>query len=229
MNTLLIGANGQIGRHVVDKLKDHETIKLVAGVRKEDQYKDLEGRGITPAMVDLLKDSQHMVNVMKEHNIDRVVFSAGSGGKTGPDMTMMIDLDGAVKAIEAAKEAGVDQFIMVSAAHSGSRDFWSNGLQETETGNHYYAAKFYADLYLERSGLTYTILRPGVLLNEEGTGKVKIETAFPLDQAGDLQVPRPDVADIIIESLGNDKVKNQTFEITTGDTTIKEALDNISK
>src|SRR3546814_14426726 len=99
--------------------------------------------------------------------MEGVVVTAGSGGKTGHDMTLAIDLDGEVKAMEAAEKAGVTRFVMVSAAHADDRSKWkASGI------NPYYIAKHYADRILRSSGLDFTILRPGLLLDEAGNDKI---------------------------------------------------------
>lgn len=71
-------------------------------VRKEGQKKELEDRGIPAVLADLEGSISDLESAIKD--VDAVVFTAGSGGKTGPDKTLLIDLDGAVKSIEAAKK-----------------------------------------------------------------------------------------------------------------------------
>ena len=90
---------------------------------------------------------------------DKVIFSVGSGGNTGADKTIIVDLDGAVKTIEASKIAGVQRFIMVSTYDSRRQAFDASGDLKPYT-----IAKHYADEYLKQSGITYTIVHPGLLL-----------------------------------------------------------------
>ena len=99
---------------------------------------------------------------------------------------MMIDRDGAVKAIKAAKESGVHRFIMISAIKSDVRSFWSDNTPAAGPQNYYYAAKYYADQWLLHSSLDYTILRPVALTNQQATGKIKVASHFT-DSIADMR------------------------------------------
>lgn len=138
------------------------------------------------------------------------------GAHTGPDKTMLIDLDGAIKSVEAAEKAKVKRFVMVSALHRNKRENWPDKLA------HYSVAKHYADRFLQASGLNYTILRPGGLLNEPGTGKIKAADYVVRDT-----IPREDVAQTAIAALNEEKTYHRAFDLVTGETEIKEALKNI--
>lgn len=102
MSILLIGANGGVGSKLVQQLKnDH--VEFTAGVRKEEQVKDLENEGVKATLVDVEKDNiDDLTQTFKE--FDKVIFSVGSGGSTGADKTIIVDLDGAVKTMEASKK-----------------------------------------------------------------------------------------------------------------------------
>lgn len=224
MNVLLIGANGQIGRILTDKMQEDDSFNLIAGYRKDEQIKEAKARGIETVKVDLEKDIKHLGEAMD--GIDTVIFAAGSGGATGADKTMMVDLDGAVKAIEAAKRTGVERFVMVSAINANRREVWSYNMGESSTASYYHAAKHYADAWLLDSGLNYTIIRPTSLTNEAGTGK--IEASDYLETAGQkLEIPREDVASTIIASLENDHTVNKEFDVTSGTDPIEEALNKL--
>src|SRR5699024_12478313 len=99
-----------------------------------------------------------------------VVFTAGSGPSTGPDKTMLIDLDGAVKTIDATKEAGVNRFNMVSSFEI-DRKAIQEAIQEAPSFAPYVVAKHYAYDWLRKSNLDHTIIHPGRLTNDEVTGK----------------------------------------------------------
>lgn len=224
MNVLVIGANGQIGQIVVDKLQNHDAHEVVAGVRKEEQKQTFENKGINSTFIDLEGSIEDMEKAME--NVEAVVFSAGSGGETGADKTMMIDFDGAVKSIEAAKKAGIKRYVIVSALYSNRREFWSYGTNEPSTGRYYYAAKHYADVWLENSGLDYTVIRPPLLLNEPGTRKVHVTDR--LEKSDDkLEIPREDVANVIVAALDHDNAINKSFDINHGDTDVDEAVKGI--
>jgi len=113
MNVLIIGANGQIGRHLVRKLQESNKHNAIAMVRSDEQKAAFEEQGVQAVLADLEGSIDEIARAAE--GADAVVFTAGSGGHTGADKTMMIDLDGAIKSVEAAKQAAVRRFIMVSA------------------------------------------------------------------------------------------------------------------
>lgn len=147
---------------------------------------------------------------------DAVVFSAGSGGKTGLDKTLLVDLDGAMKAVEAAEKAGADRFVMVSALQAHHRESWNEQMRP------YYVAKHYADRMLEHSSLNYTIVRPGGLLNEPGKGRVSLAKN---QERG--SIPREDVARTIVAALEEESTYKRGFDLVSGETPIKGAVKGL--
>ncbi|QQK74984.1 SDR family oxidoreductase [Salicibibacter cibarius] len=214
MKILLIGANGQIGTHLVDQLQNSDKHTVKAMVRKEEQVEELKQSGVEAVLGDLEGSVDGLVKVAK--GCEAVIFTAGSGGHTGPDKTMIIDLDGAIKSMEAAEQTGAKRFVMVSAIHRNKRKYWSDKLV------HYSAAKHYADRFLQASNLNHTILRPGGLLNEPGTGKIKAGNYVERDT-----IPREDVAQTAIAALDEESTYKRAFDLVTGKTGIREALKNI--
>lgn len=221
MKVLVIGAHGQIGQHLVQILQKKDDCQVIAGLRSAKQQEEYQKQSIATAFVDLTKPQSELEKVMQD--IDVVVFSAGSGGKTGADATMMIDLDGAVKAINAAQKAKVNRFIMVSSIKANDRSFWSDHVPPRIPENYYYAAKYYADQWLLRSSLDYTIIRPARLLNEPATGKVQL--AEQLTQSIDiLTITRTDVAQVIADIIQNSQLHRREFDLANGNEPIKRAI-----
>lgn len=214
MKVLVVGANGQIGRHFTKLLADSESHTPKAMIRKEEQISFFNGLGVESVLTSLEDSVEKIMEAME--GCDAVVFTAGSGGSTGADKTLLIDLDGAAKTIEAAEQLGIKRFLMVSAIHADRRDAWGDEIAP------YYVAKHHADNVLRASGLTYTIIRPGLLTNEPGTGKI---TATENLEGG--PIPREDVAHVLYHSLEKENLYNKTFEIISGDRKIIEALDAI--
>ncbi|MGZ9819891.1 SDR family oxidoreductase [Peribacillus simplex] len=214
MKVFVVGANGQIGKHLVDLLNDSPEHSVRAMVRKEEQSKHLEKNGIESAVVSLTGSVDEIANAAK--GCDAIVFTAGSGGSTGADQTLLIDLDGAVKTIEAAENLGISRFIMVSAFQANNRENWNEAIKP------YYVAKHYADRALLQSDLNYTIIRPGGLVNEPGIGKVT--AAEELERGS---IAREDVARTILASLTEENTYKCSFDLISGDTAIAEALREI--
>ena len=207
MSILVIGANGGVGSKLVSQLNE-EHVDFTAGVRKEDQVKELENKGIKATLIDVEKNS---INDLKN------IFTVGSGGSTGADKTIIVDLDGAVKTIKASKEAGIKHYVMVSTYDSRREAFDASGDLKPYT-----IAKHYADDYLRTSNLNYTIVHPGSLTDDAGTGKIEADLYF--DKAG--SIPREDVATVLKEVVTSDGFNNQEFQILSGNHDVKDALKN---
>ena len=215
MSILVLGANGGVGKQIVAKLKE-ENKEVSAAYRKDDQVDKAIGEGYDARNVDVEK---HEIDELadKFKDIDQLVFSVGSGGSTGDDKTIIVDLDGAVKAIEASKKAGVKHFVMVSTYDSNREAFDSR-----KDLKPYTIAKHYADNHLRDSGLKYTLVHPGTLENGPGTGNVDIAEHFD----GGGSVPREDVASVIVDVLGNEKFQGGEFQVISGSEPIEDALNN---
>lgn len=214
MNVLVIGANGQIGKRLVKELKSsgHQPKAMI---RKEEQKSWFEEEGIETVLADLEEDFSHAFE-----GVEAVVFTAGSGGHTPKSQTKVIDQDGAIKAIDLAEDTGVSRFIMVSALKANRNpDDWSEAMQ------HYYEAKSAADKYLRKSNLNYTVLMPGRLSNEEGTGKVDLGERIDLDNRS---ITRDDVAAVIVEILEKEGTFGKSLELLQGETNIKKAVDELA-
>ncbi|MFA9559698.1 SDR family oxidoreductase [Evansella sp. AB-rgal1] len=214
MKVLVVGANGQIGKHVVNLLHRSDSHSVRAMVRKEEQKTELEKSGVETVQGDLEGTVEDIGEAVT--GCDAIVFTAGSGGKTGPDKTLLIDLDGAVKTMEVAEKMGISRFIMVSALQANNRDNWHEAIRP------YFVAKHYADRMLEASGLQYTIIRPGALTNDVGLGTVSI--AENLERGS---ISREDVAKVIVASLSEENVYKRSFDLLTGESEIETALKQL--
>ena len=217
MNVLIVGANGQIGQHLVDELKNEGKHTPIAFVRKEEQVEKFKEQGVQ-ARLGNLEDSVAEIKARMDE-IDAVVFTAGSGGSTGYDKTLLIDLDGAVKVIEATKAAGINRFVMVSAFGADDRDRWNADMKP------YFVAKHFADMWLMDSSLNYTVVRPGMLENKESIGKVMVDDVI-LD-SDVFSIPRADVAKVLAASLENVNTYHKSFDLVTGEDAVEEALNKL--
>lgn len=218
MKILVIGAHGRVGQRIVNQLNDNGD-DVLAGLRDEKQFNTFTGAHITPTLLDIQQITVADLTQLMT-GADAVVFSAGAGGG-GYDRTMLIDLDGAVKAMQATEQAGIKRFIMVSAMGTGSRATWADAIRP------YYAAKFYADHWLiNDTNLAYTILRPSTLSDEAGTGKITVNAQDKLED-GAKTVSRDDVAKVAVVALHDDKTIKQIISFTGGDTAIETAVDSL--
>lgn len=214
MKVLVVGANGQVGRQFVRLLAESAEHTPIAMIRKEEQISYFNSLGVESIITSLEGSVEEIAEAMA--GCDAVVFTAGSGGGTGADKTLLIDLDGAAKTIAAASQTGTERFLMVSAIHADRREVWGEDIAP------YYVAKHHADNILRASGLTYTIIRPGLLTNDPGTGRIR--ATENLDSG---PIPREDVARVLLHALENEHVYNKTFEVISGDDEIEEALGRL--
>ena len=209
MHVFIAGANGQIGQHLLQEManSDHEARALI---RHPDQGPDLQQLGATETVVgDLEHDCSEAMR-----GCDAVIFTAGSGPHTGPDKTIDVDQDGAIRLVDTARAMGIKRFIMVSTMRAEEPEKGPEKLQ------HYLRAKHNADEHLKNSGLNYTIVRPGRLTDEDGSGKVALSAR--LVEFG--EIPRQDVARVLLAVLDSDNTKDAVFDVVSGDTPVPEAL-----
>lgn len=217
MSILVIGANGGVGQHLVTQLNE-KSIDFTAGVRKEEQVSNLQSKDVKATLIDVENDSIDELTE-KIKGFEQVVFSVGSGGSTGADKTIIVDLDGAVKTVEASKQAGVDHFVMVSTWDSRRESFDTPDAAKIKP---YTIAKHHADVYLRNSGLTHTIVHPGMLTDETGSGKVDVDLYF--DDIKD--VSRENVASVLYEVVTNDENRGKELQVLDGTTDVSEAVSN---
>jgi uncharacterized protein YbjT (DUF2867 family) len=206
-NILVAGANGTTGRIIIDLLVKSETYRPIAMVRKQDQKDYFEKNNVSTIVADLEEDLSYAVK-----NVHKVIFAAGSKGKN----VLGVDQEGAKQLTDAAKYEGARKFVMLSAM--GADDPSQNKDLQA-----YLEAKKNADDYLIDSGLDYSIVRPGHLTNEEGTGKIQLKKRF--ENPGNIS--RADVAKTLVEVLEDGVMQNQFFEIIDGDTPIEKAIRTV--
>src|ERR671938_1427852 len=179
MDVVVAGGHGQVALRLLRLLAErgHRGRGMI---RNPDHAADLEAVGAEPVLCDLEHDDP------RPHlgAADAIVFAAGAGPGSGPERKRTVDLGAAVKCVEAAEELGIARFVIVS----------SIGAHDPEGGPEamrpYLRAKAQADARVAASRLDWTIVRPGSLTDEPGTGLVDISTM--LGRRGD--VPRDDVA-----------------------------------
>jgi len=213
MRVMIVGANGHVGRLLVAQLlaKGDEPI---AGLRPDEDGEDWEDQGVAVRRLDLLEKPERIASTFMD--AEAIIFAAGSGGRTRDDMTLLIDLDGAVKTMQAAEIAGVHRFLMISMLFAEDRNRWADPLKPL------YVAKFYADNWLvHQTHLDYTIVQPGALSFHPGTGKVKSD---PLAVGS---VPREDVAAFLVAALHDPKTIGKTVPLLQGDQSIDQVIDQL--
>lgn len=218
MKVLIIGAHGKVGQRISKAMSAAEDVEPTAFIRKEEQKPLFEEMGVNTVVESLENTPEAIGEVIK--NYDAIVFSAGSGGNTGDDKTIEIDLDGAIKVINEAEKHNIKRIVMVSASQVDNRSYWG----KVEGMKPYYTAKHYADLELKRSSLDYTILRPVLLTDDDEAGKV-LMTENP-DEVGS-EIPRQAVAETVLTVLKDPKTYEKVIEMSKGEDKIADALAKV--
>jgi uncharacterized protein YbjT (DUF2867 family) len=189
-------------------------------IRNPDQEEDLRAAGIEPVLCDLEGGGDVVAAV---RGADAVVFAAGAGPGSGKERKSTMDLGGAVKLIDAAKAEGVSRYLMISSM--GADEAPAEGADSAggdEAFGAYLRAKAGADEALRASGLDYTIVRPGSLTDDPGTGLVQIA-----EDTGRGQVPRADVAAVLVACLDTPGTVGKSFDLIGGDSPIDAALGRV--
>ncbi len=213
MDVVVAGGHGRVGRRLLRLLAERGD-RARGLIRDPGHADDLRELGAEPVVCDL--EERDDVGECIE-GADAIVFAAGAGAGSGPERKRTVDLGAAVKLIEAARAAGVERYVMVSAIGVGDRSRW------TETMRPYYEAKAEADDALAASGLRWTIVRPGRLTDDPGTGLV--DAAEHLGRYG--EIPRDDVAATLLAALDQDATVGTGFDVVSGETPIADAIASL--
>ena len=211
MDVAIAGAHGQIARRLATLLVERGD-RVRGLIRNPDHAADIEELGATPVVCDLERAAPEEI-AGAIAGADAVVFAAGAGPGSGAERKLTMDRDGAIRLLDAATAAGVERYVMVSAV----------GAEDPPAGEEVFAvylrAKAQADAALARSDRAWTIVRPGRLTDEPGTGRVRVQ-AEPFRG----EVPREDVASLLAAVLAEPRTAGATLYVNGGDDPIEEAL-----
>jgi nucleoside-diphosphate-sugar epimerase len=207
----IAGGHGQIALRLA-KVLSQRGDEVVALIRNPDHADEVRRTGAEPRVVDLEHASEDDVAQAIDGS-DAVVFAAGAGPGSGPERKDTMDYGGAVKLIAAAKQAGVDRYVIVSSMGANAK------ARGDETFSVYLRAKGRADDAVHASGLEATVVRPGGLTNDAGTGRVRLGESVPRGQ-----VTRDDVAAVLVAVLNSPNTIGRTVDLIGGDTPVAEAV-----
>lgn len=212
MDIIVAGGHGQIALKLLGLLSERGD-RARGLIRNPDHSADLEAAGAEAVVCDMEAEDDLAPFV---EGADAVVFAAGAGPGSGTERKRTVDLGGAVKLIDAAKAAGIRRYVMLSAIGSGRPNRWSEQMRP------YYEAKTEADERVAAGGLDHTIVRPGGLTDDAGTGRVSVG-----DDLGSGRVSRDDVAATLAAVLATDSTIGLAFDLLEGDTPVDEAVRSL--
>ncbi|MEI5102191.1 SDR family oxidoreductase [Streptomyces sp. PmtG] len=216
MRIVIAGGHGQIALRL-ERLLAARGDEAVGIIRNPAHEADLRDAGAEPALCDLESASVEEVAAHLE-GADAAVFAAGAGPGSGVDRKDTVDRGAAVLFADAAERAGVRRYVVVSSmgadpAHPGDEIF-----------DAYLRAKGEADAYVRgRAALDWTVLRPGMLTDDAGTGLVRLEAS-----TGRGPVPRDDVAATLAELLETPATAGLTLELISGSTPVSVAVKSVA-
>ena len=215
MRVVIAGAHGKIGLLLGRRLAGRGD--EVAGiVRNPDHVADLEAIGVRPAVLDLEAASVDEVAAALD-GADAVVFSAGAGPGSGLARKDTVDRAAAVLLADAAERAGVRRYLLVSSVGVEGVRGDTTG-PDDEVFHAYLVAKLAAEDDLRARPLDWTILRPGRLTDEPGTGLVRLAPSVPRSA-----IPRDDVAAVLVALLDRPGTRGRVLEVVGGDTPVEDA------
>ncbi|MGY0389398.1 SDR family oxidoreductase [Nocardioides sp. WG-D5] len=213
MRIAIVGGHGKVALHLHPILAaaGHTPLALV---RSESYRDELEALGAEVGLLDIEnQDADGFAAAFA--GCDAVVFAAGGGPDGNKERKRTVDLEGSTKSIAGAKEAGIKRFVQVSAINVDEPVPADAG----EVWKAYVEAKRDADIALRDSDLEWTILRPGGLTDEPGTGRVKLAPKLDRDT-----IPRADVAAVIAAVIDDAATVGKQWELVSGDATVDEAI-----
>ncbi|WP_216212535.1 NAD(P)H-binding protein [Amycolatopsis aidingensis] len=216
MRVVIAGGHGKIAQHL-EKLLAAGGDHAVGIVRNPDHAADLRELSAEPAVLDLETATVDEVAEVLA-GADAAVFAAGAGPGSGVARKETVDRAASALFADAAERAGVRRFLQVSAMGLGRAD---NPATE-EVFAVYLRAKAAAEDDLRTRDLDWTILRPGRLTDEPGTGQVHLAEEVPPGE-----VSRQDVAEVLAGLLAEPIALRRTLELTGGNTPVSEALSRL--
>jgi len=200
MKAFVAGATGETGRRIVQELIARN-IPVRALVRDTEK-----AREILPAEAQLVVGDVLNPQTLTAALGDSTVLLCATGAKPSFDPTRpyKVDFEGTKNLVDAAKAKGIEHFVFVSSLCTSQlfhplNLFWLILVWKKQ-----------AEEYLQKSGLTYTIVRPGGLKNEDNPNPIVMQGA---DTLFDGSIPRQKVAQVCAEALFEPTARNKVLEI----------------
>lgn len=210
----IIGGHGKVALHL-STLLTGEGHSVTSFIRNPDHAADVTATGATPSVLDIENaPTPTIAEALQGH--DAVVWSAGAGGGN-PDRTYAVDRDAAIRSMDAAAQAGVNRYVMVSYLGAGK----NHGVPADNSFYAYAEAKADADEYLRGTDLAWTILGPGSLTEKPGSGRIDVNP--PKEGGGETS--RANTAIVAAAVLDLPETAGRTIEFRDGSLPVAAALE----
>ena len=211
MHVVIAGGHGKIAL-LLERLLADRGDRAVGIVRNPDHVADVEAAGAEALVLDLERTGvEELAGALD--GADAVVFAAGGGPGSGAARKETVDKGAAILLADAAERAGVRRYVMVSSMGTEQADPTSDDVFQV-----YLRAKQAADDDLRARDLDWTVVRPGRLTDDPGTGRVRVGT---LERG---EIPRADVAAVLAGCLDSPTTVGRTFDVLAGDVPVGDAL-----
>lgn len=211
MRVVIAGGHGQVARLLEELLVEggHDVVGMV---RNDEQAGELRADGVGSVLIDLEDtDVEEMTEAVR--GADAVVFAAGGGADSNAARKETVDKGAAIMLADAAVRAGCRRYLLLSSIGTEQADPDSQDVMQV-----YLRAKQEAEDAVRSRDLDWTVVKPGRLTDDAGTGRVALGDV----DRGD--VPRADVAAVLAATLASDHTVGTTFALVGGDQPVDEAL-----
>ncbi len=197
----VLGASGRTGILVIQELQSRDS-NIRAFSRNIEKAKENISGDFEWVYADVTKPETLTVALQ---GVDILISTIGS---TGGDNSELIDYQGSINFVDAAKESGVKHIIYMSSIGAGGAENFSTVIINLVTDK---AMKWKSlgEDYIRNSGIDFTIVRPGGLRGELGTLGIRFEQGDEIIG----WIPRGDVASVLVASIYNPDALNKTFEV----------------
>ncbi|MEY8190620.1 NAD(P)H-binding protein [Peribacillus simplex] len=205
MRVLVIGTEDMTGEHVVKQLADrhHNPVALVGTENKVEEMVKLGAS----AVVSL--ERREFSSAFSD--CEAVIYLSSASPRTGEGKPILVDHQSVIDSVEAAKKHGVKRFVLMSA------------MRANEMGDAS-AIRFNSEELLRQEKFTYTIIRTSMPVDKPGIGKVEAGLSIEHDKD---EIPKEDIASVLVEALDTKEVLNKTINVTSGEILIHEALQRL--
>jgi uncharacterized protein YbjT (DUF2867 family) len=210
----IIGGHGKVALELA-RILAADGKDVTSFFRNPEHTEDVAATGATPSVLDVENTTTaELASALSGQ--DAVVWSAGAGGGN-PERTYAVDRDAAIRSMDAAAEAGVGRYVMVSYFGAGA----DHGVPSENSFHAYAEAKAAADQHLRGTDLAWTILGPGALTDGPGNGLIDVN---PTDTSAGTATSRANVALVAAAVLGLPESAGRTIEFRDGTLPIAAAL-----
>ena len=209
----IAGGHGKIALTLTERLSGRGE-RVISLIRNPDHADDVRARGGQPVVCDLESAAVRRTRD-RDQRRGRCCFRRRGGPGSGAERKLTVDRDGAIKLLHAAEEVGADRYLMISSvgaeAPPDGDDVFST----------YLRAKAEADAAVQASGREWTIVRPGPLTDDPGTGMVRIDV-----EPFRGQIARDDVAAVLDLLLAQGLATGRILYVSAGEAPIAQALES---